>query len=74
MTKYIHISLTKDGEVIVDYSRGLDPMDMLEALGVTTRMIYKKIIEEEARKANMDEDAMDKLARLIAKQKDPKQN
>ena len=74
MTKYIHISLTKDGEVIVDYSKGLDPTDMLEALSITTRMVFKKIIEEEARRANVDEGAMERLARLIAKQKKPEQN
>lgn len=49
-------------------------MDMLEALSVTTRMVFKKIIEEEAHRANVDEGAMERLARLIAKQKKPEQN
>lgn len=74
MKKFIHISLNPDGEITIDYSRGLDPADMLEALSVATRVVYRQIIEEEAQRRKITPSDAEKLFRLLAKQRKPEQN
>jgi hypothetical protein len=74
MKKFIHISIQPDGELTIDFSRGLDAADMLEALSIATRIAFKKIIAEEAQRLNTGAGSMEQLARLIAKQKNPERN
>lgn len=74
MKKIISIYVNRDGTVTVEHERSLELFNVLEALGEATRIVYKEIVEEQARRASMDKDEMDKLARLVAKQKNPKLN
>jgi hypothetical protein len=74
MKKVITIYTNRDGTITVEHERTMELFHVLESLGEATRIVYKEIVEEQARRASMDKDELDKLARLVAKQKRPKLN
>lgn len=65
---------TQTGEVVVEHVPTLDKMEIFEAMATGMRIVFQQVMEIEARKRDIDANDMEKIARLMAKQKEPKMN
>lgn len=74
MKTIITIYVDRDGSVVVETTRTVELHKIVQALAEATRIVYKNIIEQEARRAAMDRNDLEKFLTFIAKQKNPKLN
>lgn len=65
---------SRSGDIVVEHAQNVDKMEIFHALASATQIVYQGVMDEEARKRAMETSQVEKLIRLMAKQRNPKMN